>query len=114
MRRFRSVVSVSVLAVHNRKHHFFSHRAVAFEFISDHTSRRLALMLQHLTEKPFGRTFITPFLNKNIDHVIILINGVLEMVTYAIDRDENLIHKPSIAQTPLSFAKLTGVIWTEF
>ena len=103
-----------ILAVNNRGHHVFPRSTVAFEFIGDHSSRRLALVLQYLAEKPFSSTFITPFLNKDIDHVIILIDGAPEIISNAIDRDENLIHKPHVAQSPLSFAKLTRVLRSEF
>ena len=89
VRCFRPVVSVSVLAVHNRGHHFFPCRTIAFEFIGNHPSRRLALVLQHFAEKPLGSVFITPIMNKNIVHVIILIDSAPEIVAYAFDLDDN-------------------------
>ncbi len=59
VRDFRPIIRIAILAVQNGRHHFFPRCTVAFEFIGNHPSWRLALVLQHLTEKPLGSAFIT-------------------------------------------------------
>ena len=114
MRCFRTIIGIAVLAVSDRRHDIFSGSAIASELVSYHASWRVTLAFHELAEKPFSCAFVTPFLNKNIDDITVLIDSTPEIVTYAIDCDENLIQEPQITQAPLPLAKFSSVLRAEF
>ncbi len=48
------------------------------------------------------------FLHKDVQHAAILIDGTPEVMRLTADYDEDLIHEPSIAQTPKAASKSSG------
>ncbi len=56
MRCFRTIIGIAIVVVQNGRHYFFPRRTVGTEFVSDHSSRRLASVLQHFAEKPVSIT----------------------------------------------------------
>jgi hypothetical protein len=53
------------------------------------------------------------FLNKDVDHVSILIHGPPEIVARPLDVHEELIQVPDVAETTLPSPELSGVEWAE-
>ena len=66
--------------------------------------------LQQLAEEAFGGSPIATRLDEDIDHVTILIHGTPEILTPALDRHEDLIQVPRVAQTTLAALQSTGVM----
>ena len=92
----RSIVLVSRGAVNNRRHGRTVGCRVAAKLVRDQASRRTALPFQQLAEKPLGRTLIAPRLDKEVDHITILIDGTPEILAPALDVHEQLVQVPRV------------------
>ena len=67
------------------------------------------MTLQQLAKESFRGLPITARLDENIDHVTILVNGAPKILTFASDRDEDLVQVPRVTQptlTPLQSASV--------
>ena len=71
------------------------------------------MSLQQLAEEAFGGSPIAARLDENIDHVTILINGTPEILTPTLDRDEDLVQVPSIAEPTLPTLQASRVFRAE-
>ena len=80
VRDFGSIVFVLLRAVHDRRHHDAVGRRVAAKLVRNQKPWLAALPFQQLTEKAFGRQPITPWLDEDVDHVAILIDGPPEIL----------------------------------
>jgi hypothetical protein len=69
---------------------------VGSKLIGDHHPWRSALALQELSHQAFGRLGIAATLHKNLQDEIVLINGALQPVLLASDRDPGLIEVPYV------------------
>ncbi len=74
---------------------------------------RATLTLQQLTKEAFGCPPITTRLDKDVDHITILINGSPEILSSAPDRDEDFVEMPRIAEATLSALQRTRVLGTK-
>ncbi len=88
-------------------------RAIASQLVGDQPPRRATLPLQQFAEEAFGGFPITVRLDENIHHVTILINGAPEILTPALDRHEDLVQVPRIAEATLPTLQATSVLRTK-
>ena len=58
-------------------------------------------------------TPITPRLDEDVDHIAVLVDGTPEMLTLALDVDEELVQVPRIAQSPFSPLQRPGILGAE-
>jgi hypothetical protein len=69
--------------------------------------------LQKLAKEAFRRTLISPTLNKDIEHVSVLVDSAPEILSLIVDRDEDFVQMPSVAQSTLSSLQRTSILGTE-
>src|SRR2546427_10453371 len=113
MRDFGSIVLVLRRAVHDRGHHEAVSRRVAAKLVRDQTPWRTALRFQQLPEEAFGGTPVAPWLNEDVDHVAVLVDGPPEIVLATLDIHEQFVQVPGVAQASLPVPQDTGVLRTE-
>jgi hypothetical protein len=81
--------------------------------VGDQPPRRATLPLQQLTEEAFGGASFSPSLNQDIKHITVLINGTPEILSSTLDRDEDFVEMPRVAQTALSPLRAASVFRAE-
>ncbi len=110
---FGAIVLVLLRAMDDGTHHRSVRCAIAFQLVGDQPPRHATLPLQHFAEEAFGGFPITARLDENIDHVTILINGAPEILSFASDRDEDLVQVSRIAEATLPTLQATSVLRTK-
>ena len=95
------------------RHHRPVRRTIASQLVRHKPPGRATLTLQQLTEEAFGCPPITTRLDKDVDHVPILISGTPEILTPTLDGDEQLVQVPRIAEATLSALQRTRVLRAE-
>ena len=83
---------------------------IAAELVGNELPGWFPLMPQHLAKKAFGGFAISPACHQNIDHVSILIHRSPQIVSLALDRDEELVNVPDVACSPLLSSQRAGVV----
>jgi len=73
----------------------------------------LQASVQQLKEETFGSAGVSPSLNQDIKHITILINGTPEILSSTLDRDEDFVEMPRVAQTALPPLDSPGVFRAE-
>ena len=86
---------------------------VTSQLVGDETERFLALTLQQLPKEPPCRTPGPTGLDKDIDHIAVLIHRTPQILALPIDRDEDLVQIPCVAQATLASFQTTGVLGAE-
>jgi len=56
---------------------------------------------------------VTPSLNQNIEHITVLINGTPEVLSSTLDRDEDFVEMPRVAQATLAPLEGPGAVGIE-
>jgi hypothetical protein len=113
MRDFGSIIFVLPSAVNNTRHHAPVGRRVAAKLVRDQTPWRTALPFQQLAEEALGRTPIAPWLEEDIDHVTVLVDGPPEILLATLDVHEEFVQVPRVAQASLPAPEDPGVRRTE-
>jgi len=72
-----------------------------------------SLAFQQPAKEAFGRTLIATGLNKNIDHVSVLVNGAPEILPLTLDIHEEFIQMPNVTQSALSSPEPSGIFGPE-
>ncbi len=80
----------------NRRKQLAPRHAVALKFIGHDHARHVIQALQQPSEKPFGRLAISPWLNEDVEHDAVLIDGTPQIMLHALDPDEHLIDVPLV------------------
>ena len=96
---FRPIVLVKLGTVDDRRHDRPVRHAVASQLVGDQPPGRATLTLQQLTEEAFGGAGVSPSMNQDIKHITVLINGTPEILSSTLDRDEDFVEMPRVAQT---------------
>ena len=86
---------------------------VTSQLVGDETTRCLPLTLQQLPKEPPCRTPVPMGLDKDIDHISVLIYRTPEILALPIDRHEDLVQIPCVAQATLAAFQTTGVLGAE-
>jgi hypothetical protein len=68
------------------------------------------LPLQELAKEPFGRVGISVFLNEDVDHIPVLIDGPPEIVPLAPDVHEQLVQMPDVSPSTLPTSEVASVV----
>jgi hypothetical protein len=71
------------------------------------------LSLQELAKEPLGRVGISTFLNEDVDHIPVLVDGPPKTVPLALDVYEELVQVPDVSLTSLSSPKVPSIIEPE-
>jgi hypothetical protein len=97
VRDFSSIVGVASRVVVDRRHDYSVRSTLAPQLVGDKPSRFGSLALQKLAKEAFRRTLISPRLNKDIEHVAVLVHSAPEILSLTVDRDEDFVQMPSVA-----------------
>ena len=114
MRDLGPIVLVTFRAMDDGRHDAPMRRRIASQLVGDQPPRHATLPLQQLAEESFGGFPITARLDEDIDHITVLIHRTPEVLTFALDRDEDLVQVPRVSQASLSALESTGVFRPEF
>ena len=91
----------------HRRHDRPERRAVTLQFVRDQAKRNLLLPLQELAKEALRRATVTPGLDEDVDHITVLINRTPEILPLAVDRDEDFVQEPRIAETTLDVVSVS-------
>jgi hypothetical protein len=64
-------------------------------------------------EESFRGALITTWLNRDVDHVAVLIHSMPKVLLLAVDSDEDFVQMPDIAEATLSPLEFSGIARTE-
>jgi hypothetical protein len=87
--------------------------AVASQLIRYQPPGFAFLTFQQPVKEAFGRTLIATGLNKNIDHVSVLVNGAPEILPLTLNIHEKLIQMPNVTQSAPSSPESPGILGSE-
>ena len=87
--------------------------AVAAQLVGHETRRCPSLPPQESAKEPPRRTPIPTRSDEEIDQVPVLVHGAPQILTLPVDRDEDLVQKPRIAESTLSTLQPPGVVGPE-
>jgi hypothetical protein len=113
MRDLGAIVRVSSGVVIDEGHEGLTRDTVTSHFIGDETTRCLSLALEQPPKESSCRTPIPSRLDKNIDHVAVLIHRAPEILPLTVDRHEDLVEKPRISESTLSSLQAPRVVGAE-
>ena len=113
MRDFSSIIGVASRVVVDVRHNYPVRGTVASQPVGNKRSRFGSLALQKLAKEAFRRTLIATSLNKDIEYVSVLVNSTPEKLSLTVDRDEDFVQIPSVAQSTLSSLQRTSILGTE-
>src|SRR5712692_10697046 len=114
MRVLRTVIKIAMLAMCYPRKKLSLGSTVALQLIGDEHSRHVRQALEQLTEELLRRALIAAALDQDVQHVALLIHGLPEVVTLALDRQKHLIHMPFVTRSGASAPELIGVPLSEF
>ena len=98
MRILGAIVEPFVLAMFEIHAHVVARRGVGTELVGNQNAGSARLFADELAQKPLRRSAISSALNQRVDDEAVLIDGSPKPVFLAIDRDNDLIQMPLIAQ----------------
>ena len=86
---------------------------VAAQLVGDETTRFLSLAPQESPKESPRRSPVSTRLDKNVDHVAVLIHRAPEILALTVDRHEHLVQEPRISESTLSALQAPRVVRTE-
>ncbi len=70
-------------------------------------------MFQNLAKKALSGSPVLAACDQNIEDIAVLVNRSPKIMTFAADRDEQLIHVPDVAESALSSPQSTRIRWSK-
>ena len=113
MRDFGTVVRVLGRVMTNQRHDVAMGDAVAAQLVGHQTHGFLSLTPQEFPKESPRRTRVPAGLDEEVDQVPVLVHGAPEVLAVPVDRDEDFVQKPRIAESTLSALQPPGVVGTE-
>ena len=87
---------------------------IASEFIgNDHARMTTSRSPQHPAKETYGRESIPPWLHKDVEHNAVLINGSPEVMSNAVDLEENVVQMPLVAGSSTPSPEAIGIRFAE-
>ena len=87
--------------MHNGRKDLLMRCLVTPQLVGDQLPGCLSLLFQDLTKEALSGSAISPLGDQNIDYVSILIDSSPQIEVLTSDFDEELIHMPDVAESPL-------------
>ena len=109
-----AVVEVPMLSMSNTRHHNPFRRPVAAQLVRNKDTRFASSHAQQLAEEANGGEPIPLGLHKDIEDNAVLIHRSPEVVSDAVDLQENFIQMPFITSSSTSSPEAIGIFLTEF
>ncbi len=113
MRDFSAVIGVLVRDVDHRRHHDAAGCWVAPQLVRDQPARDTSLALQQLPEESDSGSPISSRLHEDVEDVAVLIDGAPQILSAALQRHEQFVEMPRIAEVATAFPESSGVSTTE-
>ena len=113
MRDFGTIVRVLRRVVGDQGHDVPMGDAVATQLVGHETRRVLFLTLQELPKESPRRTRVPTGLYKDVNQVTVLVHGTPEILALTVNRDEDFVQKPRIAESTLAALQPPGVVGAE-
>ena len=113
MRDFGTIVRVLRRVVGDQGHDVPMGDAVATQLVGYETTRFLSLTLQEFPKESPRRPPVPTGLDKEVDQVTVLIHRAPEILALTVNRDEDFVQKPRIAESALSALQPPGVVGAE-
>jgi hypothetical protein len=107
---FGTVVRILGRVVGNQGHDIPMCDAVAAQLVGHETHGFLSLTLQELSEESPRRTPVPAGLDEKVDQVTVLVHGAPQILALTVDRDEDFVQEPRIAESTLSAFQPPGVV----
>ena len=86
---------------------------ITSQLVGDETTRCLSLALEQPPKESPCRTPIPTRLDKNIDHVAVLIHPAPEILPLTVDRHKDLVQKSRVSESTLSSLQAPRVVRAE-
>ena len=87
--------------------------AVTLQLVCDEAKRELSLILQKLAKESRRCTTVASRLDKDVDHVAVLIHSTPKILPLTFDCDEHFVQEPRIAEATLPLSQSPCIIRTE-
>ena len=113
MRDFGAIVRVSGRVVGDQGHDVPMCDSVAAQPVGHQTHGLLSLPLQEFPKESPRRTPVPTRLDEEVDQVTILIHRAPEILALTVDRHEDFVQEPRIAESTLSALQPPGVVGAE-
>ena len=113
VRDLNSIVGVAFGVVDYGRHHISMRCTVAAQLVCHQPPGFASLTFQELAEEPLGRLPVAARLDENVDHVAVLVNGAPEILPLTLDRHEDFVQVPRVAQATFSSLELSSVLRTK-
>ena len=97
----------------DRGHDLPMGNAVAAQLVGHQSHGFLALTLQECPKESPRRTRVPTRLDEEVDQVPVLVHGAPEILALTVDRDEDFVQKPRIAESTLTSLQPPGVLGAE-
>ena len=98
MRHLGAVVRILLGAMDHRWHHGAAGGGVAAQLVGDQPTGETPLFLQEFPKEPHRGPPIPSRLHQDVEHVTVLVDGAPQVLLATIDRHEELVEVPRIAQ----------------
>jgi hypothetical protein len=87
---------------------------IASEFIgNDHARMTTSRSPQHPAKETYGRESIPPWLHKDVEHNAVLINGSPEVMSNAVDVEEDFVQMPFFTGSSTPSPEPVGIRFAE-
>ena len=83
---------------------------IASQLVGDELQRWPPLVFQHLAKEALSGSPVSAACDQDIKDIAVLVNRSPKIMTFAADRDEQLIHVPDVTATTLSPPQSSGVL----
>ena len=111
---FGTIVRVLSRVVRDQGHDVPMCDTVAAQLVGHEPDRFLSLTLQEFSEESPRRPPVQAGLDEEIDQVPVLIHRAPEILALTVDRDEDFVQEPRIAESTLSSLQPPGVLRANF
>ena len=109
----RAVVRVLIGAVRHRRHHRATGSRVAAQLVGDQASRHLPLVFQQLAKEAHRGVPIPSRLHEDVEDVTVLIHSAPQVLLATLDRDEQLVEMPEVAEPATSAPQSARILRSE-
>jgi hypothetical protein len=96
MRVFAPVIEVATLPVFHSWQEFAFGRTIALQLIRDDDAWHVLQPLEQLAKALLRSLLITPALDQDVEHVIVLISGAPQVMALAMDCQKDCIKMPFV------------------
>ena len=86
---------------------------IASQLVGDELQRWPPLVFQHLAKEALSGSPVSAACDQDIKDIAVLVNRSPKIMTFAADRDEQLIHVPDVAESALSSPQSTRIRWSK-